>query len=36
MLMEHRLDIETEMRKKSKGMTPPPHLVLDKLFKMQE
>jgi hypothetical protein len=34
MLLEHRIDIETELRKKGRGMVPPPHLVLDKLFKM--
>lgn len=36
MLIEHRLDIETELRKKGKGMVPPPHVVMDKLIKMQD
>ena len=31
-LLEHRITIEAELRKRGKGMNPPPHVVMEKLI----
>jgi hypothetical protein len=33
-LIEHRMQVEVELRKASKGTWPPPHIVMDKLLQM--
>lgn len=33
-LIEHRVAVETELRKASRGAWPPPHIVMDKLLQL--
>lgn len=34
--MQHRKEIEEEMRRQGKGRNPPPHVVMDKLLDMKK
>lgn len=34
-LIDYRLEIENELRVESKGLWPPPHIVMDKLLEVE-